>query len=58
MSNKLSPKLDWVESEITHQLGTEDEDCECKDLDFCDKDADWMMCPICKRLWVRKWRRR
>jgi len=56
MSNKLSSKLNWVCSEISHQLKDDEKECDCKDLDFSITFADWMMCPDCQRIWIRKFK--
>lgn len=56
MSNKLSPKLNWEISKISHQLKDCEKDCNCNELDFSIKSIDWMMCPDCQRIWVRKFK--
>ena len=50
---KQSSKSRWELSEISYQLGSE-ENCKCSLLNWRDKKADWMMCPECGRIWVRK----
>ena len=63
MSNKLSPRLDWGVAENSVQLLQYETDqdkinCNCDLLNFKNKVCDWMMCPVCDRIWVRKFIRR
>ena len=54
---KTSPRRKWGLSQLSHMLGDDNKPCKCRFVNFKESHADWIMCPECKRVWIRNERR-